>query len=218
MTGHQSLDVLIGMIVAVLLALLLAVAAFAMRRPKDKTLELEAAYRRFSPTAVVPGRNRSQWLKRLVLAVLIMLNVVWLGFLLSRALGDRAVDTATPSVTTQSATPGGLTSSAGSPAASDRGSRSSEDRTIQLVDVIQSAGPFEAVRVQGTYRGGAETFLQVQRWEGGKWVAFPVPTKTDEVGYFSTYIELGRPGRYPVRVVDPDSGVRSKTFVLMIQG
>jgi hypothetical protein len=214
MTGHQSLDVLIGMIVAVFLALLLAIAAFAMRRPKDKTLELEAAYRRFSPTAVVPGRNRGLWLKRLVLAVLIILNVVWLGFLLSRALDDRAVESAAP----QSATPGGLTSSAGSPAASGRAGGSSEDRTIQLVNVVQSARPFEAVRVQGTYRGGAETFLEVQRWEGGEWVAFPVPTKTDRVGYFSTFIELDRPGRYPVRVVDPDSGVRSKTVVLMIQG
>jgi hypothetical protein len=214
MTGDQSLDVLIGMIVAVLLALLLAIAAFAMRRPKDKTLELEAAYRRFSPTAAVPGRKRSQWLKGLVLAVLIILNVVWLGFLLSRAVGDRAVEsTATPS-----ATPSGLTPSAGSPAASDRGSHSSEDRTIQLVDVVQSARPFEAVRVQGTYRGGAETFLQVQRWEGGKWVAFPVPTKTDRLGHFSTYVELGQPGRYPVRVVDPDSGVRSKTLVIVIEG
>ena len=46
MTGHQSLDVLIGMVVAVLLALLLAIAALAMRRPERRMHQLEA-YRRF---------------------------------------------------------------------------------------------------------------------------------------------------------------------------
>jgi hypothetical protein len=214
MTGDQSFDLLLGMAVTVVLALLLAIAALALRRPKEKTLELEAAYRRFSPSAAAPGQHRSQRFKMLVLGVVIILNVVWLGFLLSRSLGDTAVkSTAVPS-----ATPSGLTSSAGSSPTADRRNGSPENRTIQLVDVVQSARAFEPVRVQGAYRGGANTFLQVQRWEGGQWVAFPVPTKTDQSGHFRTFVELGRPGRYPTRVVDPDSGVRSKTFVLVING
>jgi hypothetical protein len=213
MTGHQSLDVLIGMIVAVVLALLLAIAALALRRPEERTHQLEAAYRRFSSSAPVPGRNRRQGLRWLVLAVLVVLNVAWLGFLLSRALGgDRPVDS------TQSTATGGMSSSASSLPASAPKDGSPEKRTIQLVNPPQSAGPFQTVRIQGTYRGGPEIFLRVERWEGGKWVAFPLPTKTDKSGRFSTHVEFGQPGRYPLRVVDPSSGVKSKTFVLLVKG
>jgi hypothetical protein len=93
-----------------------------------------------------------------------------------------------------------------------------EESTIQLEDLAASARPFEAVRIQGTYRGGTGTFLRVQRWEGGKWLDFPVPTKTDQSGQFITQAEFGQPGRYRLRLVDPDSGVTSKPFVVVIKG
>jgi hypothetical protein len=93
-----------------------------------------------------------------------------------------------------------------------------DESTIQLEDLADSARPFQTVRIQGTYRGGAGTFLRVQRWEGDKWLAFPLPTKTDQSGRFTAYVELGQPGRYRLRVLDPDSGVTSKTFVLAITG
>ncbi len=93
-----------------------------------------------------------------------------------------------------------------------------EESTIQLEDLAASARPFEAVRIQGTFRGGVGTFLRVQRWEGGKWLDFPLPTKTDQSGQFITQVEFGQPGRYWLRVVDPDSGVASKTFVVVIKG
>ena len=93
-----------------------------------------------------------------------------------------------------------------------------EDSTIQLEDLAESARPFEAVRIQGTYRGGAGTFLRVQRWEGGEWLDFPLPTKTDQAGQFITQAEFGQPGRYRLRVLDPDSGVTSKPFVVVIKG
>ena len=86
-----------------------------------------------------------------------------------------------------------------------------------MEDSVVSAKPFQAVRIQGRYHGGAETFLQVQRWEGGKWVAFPVPTKTDQSGQFTAYVELGQPGRYRLRVLDPESGVKSRPFLLLIK-
>ena len=89
---------------------------------------------------------------------------------------------------------------------------------IQLEDLAASARPFEAVRIQGTYRGGAGIFLRVQRWEGGRWLDFPLPTKTDQSGRFTTQAEFGQPGRYWLRVVDSDSGVASKTFVVVIKG
>ena len=93
-----------------------------------------------------------------------------------------------------------------------------EEPTIQLEDLADSARPFEAVRIQGAYRGGTGTFLRVQRWEGGKWLDFPVPTKTDQSGQFITQAEFGQPGRYRLRVFDPDSGVASKPFVVVIKG
>ena len=100
----------------------------------------------------------------------------------------------------------------------DTGSGSAAKETIQLEDLAASARPFEAVRIQGTYRGGAGSFLRVQRWEGGRWLDFPLPTKTDQSGRFTTQAEFGQPGRYWLRVLDPDSGVASKTFVVVIKG
>jgi hypothetical protein len=93
-----------------------------------------------------------------------------------------------------------------------------EESPIQLADLTDSARSLETVRIQGTYRGGEDTFLRVQRKEGGKWVDFPLPTKTNRSGQFTAYVEFGQPGRYQLRVLDPDSGVRSMTFVLLIKG
>jgi hypothetical protein len=67
------------------------------------------------------------------------------------------------------------------------------------------------------YHGGAGAFLRVQRWEGGEWLDFPLPTKTDDSGRFITQAEFAQPGRYRLRVLDPDSGVTSKTFVVVIE-
>jgi hypothetical protein len=92
-----------------------------------------------------------------------------------------------------------------------------DESTIQLEDLADSARPFQNVRIQGTYRGGAGTFLQVQRWEGDKWLTFPLPTKTDQSGRFTAHVELGQPGRYRLRVLDPEFGVKSKPFVLVIK-
>jgi hypothetical protein len=85
MTAYQALEVLIGIAVAILVTCLLLIAALAIRRPK--MLQLEAAYRQFSPSGALPDRNRRLRLTLLVLAVLVILNVVWLGYLLSRAPG-----------------------------------------------------------------------------------------------------------------------------------
>jgi hypothetical protein len=185
-----------------------------MRRPKGKVVQLEAAYRQFSSSGVLPSRNRRLRLTLLVLAVLVILNVVWLGLLLSRASGEREGQ----SSSSQSATSGGVSSGSGPSSASDPRSGSAEQRTIELEDLADSAKPFQTVPIQGTYRDGGDTFLRVQRWESGKWLDFPLPTKTDESGRFTAYVELGQPGRYALRVRDPDSGVTSKILVLVIKG
>jgi hypothetical protein len=212
--GRQVLDVLVGVAVALLLTWLILIAALAIRRPKSKVVQLEAAYRQFSSSGVLPSRKRRLRLTLLVLAVLVILNVVWLGLLLSRASDERAGQ----SSSSQSATHGGVSPSSGPSSASDPRSGSAEQRTIQLEDLADSAKPFQTVPIQGTYHGGGDTLLRVQRWESGKWLDFPLPTKTDESGRFTAYVELGQPGRYALRVRDPDSGVTSKILVLVIKG
>ena len=97
------------------------------------------------------------------------------------------------------------------------GSRPVKERTIRLELAAERAKPWQTVPIQGIYRGGADTLLRVQRWEGGRWLAFPLPTKTDRSGQFSAFVELGEPSRYRLRVLDPDSGVKSKAFVLEIK-
>jgi serine/threonine protein kinase len=139
---------------------------------------------------------------------------------------------ALPATITPSATRGGLSSSAGPSQASDprpstptttpgagdnTGSGSAEQAIIQLENSADSAKPFQTVQIQGTYRGGADTFLRVERWEGGRWLAFPLPTKTDQSGQFTAYVELGQPGRYRLRVLNPDSGVTSNPSVVVIK-
>jgi hypothetical protein len=86
-----------------------------------------------------------------------------------------------------------------------------------LEDPAASAKPFETVEIRGTYRGGADTTLRVQRWESGRWIAFPLPTTTDQSGEFTAYVELGRLGRHELRLLDPVSGLTSKSVVLVIR-
>jgi len=93
-----------------------------------------------------------------------------------------------------------------------------QEPTIQLKDLADPARPFQPVRIEGRYPGGPDTFLQVQRWEGGEWLTFPYPARTDKSGKFTAFVELGQPGRFRIRLLDPDSGVTSKTFVLVIKG
>ena len=130
----------------------------------------------------------------------------------------KPVEQAAESTSAQSAAPGGPSSSAVPPPASEPRSGPVERETIQVQDPPESAKPFQTVRIQGTYPDGADTFVRVQRWEAGKWLDFPVPTKTDQTGQFTAYVELGQPGRYQLRILDPDSGVTSTSFVLVIKG
>ena len=72
--------------------------------------------------------------------------------------------------------------------------------------------------IQGTYHGGPDTFLRVERREGATWLAFPVQPKTDQSGRFIAHVELGQPGSVLASRAGPDSGVASEPFVLVIKG
>lgn len=161
----------------------------------------------------MPPRDPRPRLGLLVLGLFVILTAVWLGLLLFRASGEPAVE----STPIQSATPGGGQWTT-DPSASAPRSRPAKGEAIQVKDVTASARPFETVRIRGSYRDGADTLLRVQRWEDGKWLAFPLPTKTDKSGQFTAYVELGQPGRYRLRILDPSAGLTSKPFVLVIKG
>ena len=91
--------------------------------------------------------------------------------------------------------------------------------TIQLENPPDSGNAFQIVRIRGTYPGGADTFVQVQRREAGKWLTFPMlPAKTDQSGQFTASVALGPPGRYRLRLLDPESGATSRTFLVVIRG
>ena len=104
-----------------------------------------------------------------------------------------------------------------SPGAGDNGG-SGTGETFQLAASTLVARPFQTVRIEGRYRGGADTFLRVQWWNEGQWVVFPLPTKTDQSGRFTAYVDLGQTGRHRLRVLDPRSGVASKPFTVVIRG
>jgi hypothetical protein len=143
------------------------------------------------------------------------LAALLIGALLFAASRDGGVTArSVPTVTATATMPVSKPPSEPSDESTDSGG---EESTIQLEDLAASARPFEAVRIQGRYRGGAGTFLRVQRWEGGRWLDFPLPTKTDQSGRFITQAEFGQPGRFRLRVLDPDSGVTSKPFVVVIK-
>ena len=188
-------------------------AGFSGRRhplPQTPEQEVHAPAQVQNPA----GKKRSGSLA--VAAIALAALLIGAFFIAGRGVGGV---TAQPNVTvTATATmPVSKPPSERSNEPTDTGSGSAAAETIELEDLAASARPFEAVRIQGTYRGGAGTFVRVQRWEGGKWLDFPLPTKTDQSGQFITQAEFGQPGSYRLRVLDPDSGVASEPFVVVIK-
>jgi hypothetical protein len=161
--------------------------------------------------AAAPGQRQRRRAGLLVLvaalAIVIASTTTWLVRL--------PTSSGVPAPVTQSPVAGAVPSSADPSPATASGPPAAP---IRLMESVDPARPFHAARIQGAYPGGAERFLRVQRWEEGAWLAFPVPTKTDESGQFTAYVELGQPGRYRLRVLDPDSGVASEPVVLVIEG
>jgi len=143
------------------------------------------------------------------------LAALLIGALLAAANRDRGVTAQSVPTATASATPT-VTKPTNEPS-NESTAIGREEPTVQLKDLPDPARPFETVQIQGTYPGEGDTFLRVQRWENGKWLDFPLPTKTDKSGRFTAYVELGQPGRYRLRVLDPDSGVACEPFVLVIK-
>src|SRR5215212_9550250 len=166
---------------------------------------------------VGPARRRNPAGKKRLLSA--GLTAIALSALLAGALFSSARDGG--KVTAQPVATGTGSSAMPSKPTSEASTGSTEtekdESTIQVKGSAASARPFQTVRIEGKYPSGADTYLRVQRWDEGEWLAFPIPTKTDLSGQFTAYVELGQPGRYPLRVLDPDTGTTSKTFVIFIE-
>jgi hypothetical protein len=77
---------------------------------------------------------------------------------------------------------------------------------------------YETVRLQGRFDGAeAGTALEVQARRGDGWRAFPLPTMVNEAGRFSAFAEMGRPGRYQLRVMDSESGRTSNVVAVRVR-
>ena len=199
-----------------------------------------------APAQVGPA-GRSRWREKRRLGLLALAAALVIGIAsVTTWLIDEPASSGVPAPVTQQSLPGGQPSSVdpsqasasepptstatrtetgtgtgtgtGTPASGDRASSASAAvKAIQFVDPVGSAKPYQAVRIQGTYQGGPGIFLRVQRWEQGSWLDFPVPTVTDRSGQFTAHVEFGLPGRYRLRMVDPDSGMKSEPFVLVVR-
>jgi hypothetical protein len=88
-------------------------------------------------------------------------------------------------------------------------------RTIQLTASPTAAGTYERINLLGSYHGTGSPTLQVQRFEGGRWVDFPT-TASVSGGQFSTYIETGHTGVNRLRLVDPSTGESSNVVEVSI--
>lgn len=79
--------------------------------------------------------------------------------------------------------------------------------------------PMEAVELSGRLEGGqAGTAVQVQLLgRNGGWITYPLRPVLDESGAFTTYVEVGRPGRHRLRVVEPVSDATSEPLSLQVR-
>ena len=78
-------------------------------------------------------------------------------------------------------------------------------RAIALEVSPDQVGAGEQINLTGTYRRGDGATLQVQRFESGGWIDFPVDT-TVTGGRFSAYILTGRTGLNRLRMQDAATG------------
>jgi hypothetical protein len=90
----------------------------------------------------------------------------------------------------------------GTPTKPARSPNAGQRPAIRLTAEPVQAGVFERVTLAGRYPNAGAVTLQVQRREFGSWVDFPT-SATVSAGQFRTYVQLGRPGRNALRVVDP---------------
>lgn len=82
-------------------------------------------------------------------------------------------------------------------------------KQIALSASETSVAPMQQIDLTGVYPGGEGAILQVQRFTDGGWQDFPVTVSVSNET-FSTYVQTSQGGVNRFRVVDTDSGLKSK--------
>ncbi|WP_426245694.1 hypothetical protein [Nocardioides sp. LHG3406-4] len=98
---------------------------------------------------------------------------------------------------------------------SDGGSSAPSATGITLLAGQTQVAAMGQIDLTGVYPDGEGAILQVQRFEDGSWVDFPV---TVSVGNqtFATYVMTSRPGENKFRVVDTDTAAESNEVVVTV--
>jgi hypothetical protein len=86
---------------------------------------------------------------------------------------------------------------------------------ISLTATQQSVSPMQQIDLAGTYQAGEGAILQVQRFDNGAWVDFPV-TASVTGGTFGTAVATGRTGENRFRVIDTDSEAISNEVTVTV--
>ena len=73
----------------------------------------------------------------------------------------------------------------------------------------------QQIDLSGSYPGGDGAILQVQRFEGGSWVDFPV-TMSVTGDSFDTFILTGHTGVNRIRVIDTTNGDKSNEIKVTV--
>jgi len=102
------------------------------------------------------------------------------------------------------------------PSPTTRPSRTPQRQPTLTATPVQAAA-YDRIDLSGSFPGlPAGTPLQVQRREGGSWVAFPVSLQTGAGGEFTTYVETGRLGANLFRVTATGSARSTATVTVQI--
>lgn len=173
--------------------------------------EEELRERRQEVTAVV--------LKMVGVAVAVGLVIGLGAWVMVKALGLDAADTASPGTAQVGPVTPLPTTALPAPTGSDLptpdntglvtttpGAPASGDLYLNATPVF--VRPMEKVYLTGRWPGHDNEGLMVQRFEDGQWADFGVQARVN-VGTFDTYVMTGRQGDNKFRVVDPDTQTAS---------
>ncbi len=89
------------------------------------------------------------------------------------------------------------------------------ETAITLTAGQTAVAPMGQIDLTGSYPGGDGAILQVQRFEGGRWVAFPVTMSVSDDS-FSTYVQTGQTGANKFRVADAGAGAFSNPVTVTV--
>jgi hypothetical protein len=104
---------------------------------------------------------------------------------------DRSHDPETTPSTDNPTTTGSTSSG---PTTGSTSSTPPPEQNIVLAATPAAVAAYERVNLTGTATAPPGTMLQLERKEGGAWVAFPIDPVSINGGTFTTYIETGRAG------------------------